>query len=384
MNKDILAPLTFSKDKPKSDKFNKMEKVVSGKPYVMYGDDNLLPNEIIARVQQSPKMNSILNNLSKIIEGNGFNISELDEPTIKFLRNNFDNDTWEDILEKISLDLMYFGGFALNVVWSVDGSRIARISHVPFQKVRVKRNEDVNSDITHEENYLICKDWSDKKAANNFIEIARFDVDDKENLSQLLYVTKYTQGMDYYPLPHWIGAYDYVKLDGEISDYQLNCAEEGYTPTLIINLATGIPSVEEQQAVAEKLDSKFKGSKGSKTIITFSDGKEQAPEVTTLDQSTSDSKYLNIEQMVLDNIIISNSIPNPNIIGIRVAGSLGGADEIIQSFLLLQQGFISNFQKIIKNKLNMLNAFANPGINVTDVDIIPYPIEKIIKKTNEQ
>lgn len=360
--------------------YDKYERVVKHKPYVYYGYDNLLPNEIIYNVQGSAKTSSILDNLSKIIQGAGINTDSLDKDTINFLSNNYDNDDMEIILEKVSLDLLYFGGFSLNVLWSKDGSKISRVSHIPFQKVRIKRQDDLKSP----ERYLVSADWCDYREEINYVEVAGFDPENKEELSQILYVCRYTPGMDYYPLPAWMGAYDYVKVDKEISDYQLNCALESYTPTMLINMSTGIPSPEEQERIAKELDFKFKGSKGSKTIITFSDGKDTAPEVNTINQMESDNKYLNIEKMVLDNILIACSIPNPNLVGIRTPGQLSASDEIIDSFLLLQEGFISGYQKIIEKNFNKLNYFSNPNNNdLSLIKIDPYPIEQILKKQQQ-
>lgn len=356
--------------------FNSMEtpttkiiEKVGTKEYVEYGVNNLLPNEIIDMLNNSPKAGSIINNLSRLIEGDGFNIGELDYKTINFLENNFGDEDFEIILQKCSLDLMFFGGFALNVVWSNNGERVAMVKHIPFQKVRVKNPE--KSDETKQQ-YLISKDWADKKEAKKTIIIDEFDPENKENKSQLLYVVKYSVGLDYYTIPHWYKSVKYVKLDNEVATYQLNAAENGYTPSMMINIATGVPSREQQEEIAKKMDEKFKGSKGAKTILTFSDGKDTAPEVNMIDQNNADTKYTEVEKMILENILISNGITNPNLVGIRVPGQLGGSQELIDSFLLLQESFIKNYQKLIEKKFNLLNYY----FNGQDPDLTPITIKK--------
>jgi hypothetical protein len=360
----------------KSFNIKTLEKV-GQKEYIEFGLDNLLPNQIINVLETSPKSGSIIKNLAKYIEGDGFNIEELDQLTIKFLENQFGDDDFEEILEKISLDLMYFGGFGLNVIWSNDGNSIAMVRHIPFQKIRI-----VNPDKSEEkEKYILSKDWADSKEKTKNVIVAGFDPEDKENKSQLLYVKKYTVGMDYYCLPHWFSSYKYTKLDTEIAAYQLNSAENGYTPSMLINLSTGIPSLEQQEEIAKKMDDKFKGSMGAKTILTFSEGRETAPELTVIDQTQADSKFINIEEMVLNNTLISNNITNPNLVGIRVPGELGGRDQLIDGFLLLQETFINNFQKIIEKKLNLLNYYSNGmNNNLTAIKIKQFNINKLIWK----
>jgi hypothetical protein len=310
-----------------------------------------------------------VNNLSRLIDGDGFNLEELDYKTINFLENTYGDDDMEEVLSKCSLDLMFFGGFALNIVWSNNGERVALIKHIPFQKVRVK-NPEKTDEIKRQ--YLISKDWADKKECKRTITIDEFNPDDKENKNQLLYVTKYSVGLDYYTTPHWFKSVKYVKLDNEVATYQLNSAENGYTPSMLVNIGTGIPSREQQEEISKKMDEKFKGSKGAKTILTFSDGKDTAPEVIMLDQDKADTKYTEVEKMILENILIANGITNPNLVGIRVPGQLGGSQELIDSFLLLQESFIKNYQKLIEKKFNLLNYY----FNGQDETLTPIKIQK--------
>ncbi len=347
------------------------------KEYIEYGVDNLLPNHIITLLRKSPKSGSIIKNLAKYIEGDGFNVEELDQGTINFLTNAFDDDDMEEILEKIALDLMYFGCFYLNVVWSNDGKNISMVRHIPAQKVRIVNPEKNGG----KEEYILSKDWMDGKEKNQNIIIPGFNPDNMEERSQLLYVKKYTVGLDYYTLPHWISNDRYTKLDSEISDYQLHSAENGYVPSMMISLNTGIPSQDQQDEISKQMEEKFKGSKGAKTILTFAESRDSAPEVSILDQTEADSKYLNIEKMVLENTLIANNITNPNLVGVRVPGELGGKDQLIDSFLLLQETFIGNYQKLIEKKLNLLNYYANGGnSNLSKIKIKTFNINKLIWK----
>jgi hypothetical protein len=350
---------------------------VGTKQYIEFGPNNTLPNDIITTLENSPKTSSIIKSLAKYIEGDGFDMENMDDKTKKFLENQYGDDDMEDIVEKMALDLMYFGGTSLNTVWSNDGSVISLVKHVPFQKVRIY-NPDLN---TEDRKFLLSKDWADSKEKTRTIEISEFNAQNKKDKSQLLYIKRYTVGLDYYCLPHWYSSYNYARLDTEIMRYQLACAVDGYTPSLLFNLATGIPAPEQQEDIAKRMDEKFKGSTGAKTILTFSDGKETAPEITVIDQTAADSKYLNVEEMVLNNVLIANNITNPNMVGVRVPGELGGSEQIIESFLLLQETFITTFQKIIEKKLNLLNYYANNmDENLTPIKIKKFNIEKLLWK----
>jgi hypothetical protein len=373
-NKKEKVSIQFTANRNPYVNIKNIEKVGT-RQYIEFGPNNILPNDIITTLENSPKTASILKSLAKYIEGDGFDIENMDDKTLRFLENQYGDDDMEEIVEKMALDLMYFGGTSLNTVWSNDGSRISLVKHVPFQKVRIY-NPDLN---TENRKFLLSKDWADSKEKTRTIEVAEFDAQNKEEKSQLLYIKRYTVGLDYYCLPHWYSAYNYARLDSEIMRYQLACAIDGYTPSLLFNLATGIPAPEQQEDIAKKMDEKFKGSTGAKTILTFSDGKESAPEITVIDQTAADSKYLNVEEMVLNNVLIANNITNPNMVGVRVPGELGGSEQIIESFLLLQETFITTFQKIIEKKLNLLNYYAN-GMdeNLTPIKIKQFNITKLL------
>jgi len=335
-----------------------MDEKITKKDWIEFGEKNIFPKELIEINLKSAKNYSILKNLSNMIVGNGFNVNS--PQAIKFIENEYCKTTLNDILEMISLDFVLTGAFSLNIVWSRDGKSISKIKYIPVEKVRIAKQDEDDLDIDESvEDYFLCDDWGNiRKNKPKFIK--GFDPKDTSERSQLIYVKRNTPGMEFYSLPHYIGALNWVRLDYHVSEYHLNNALNGYHPSMLINLSTGIPSVEEQRRVKIKMDEMFKGTASAgKMMLTFSEGKDTAPTIEPLNLSDSDKKYVDIDKLIMDNLLIANNITNPMLVGIMVPGQLGGGQELVDSFNLLQITIINSYQKIIEETFNELSSYNN-------------------------
>ena len=361
---------------------NMDEKIAKTKSWIEFGEKNLFPQELIDINLKSAKNYSILKNISNMIKGNGF----IETPENKtFLENPNSKDTIDDILEKIVIDFAISGYFCLNIVWSKDGKKISKIKYIPFQKVRVAKQElEDESDDESIDDYWISNDWADIKK-NPPELISGYNPNNTKQRSQLLMVKRNTPGLEYYALPHYIGAINWVRLDYLVSDYHLNNALNGYFPSMVFNMAaSGIPSEEKQRNIKRKLDEQFKGTKrAGQMILTFSEGRDNGPEVIPLNLSDSDKKFLEVEQLVLDNLLIAHNITNPQLVGIKTPGELGGTQELVDSFNLLNINLINSFQKVIEKTFTELYYYhINGGNEKLVISELRYIEEKIIN-TND-
>jgi hypothetical protein len=358
-----------------------LDEKITKKQWVEFGDKNLFPKELIEINIKSSKSFSILKNISNMVKGNGFIETQGNS---LFLTNPNGRDSINDILDKVSLDFVISGYFCLNIIWSRDGKKIAKIKHIPFEKVRLAKKElEDESDDESIDDYYISDDWSNtKKYEPQFIK--GYDPSNTKSRSQLLMVKKNIPGLEYYTLPHYIGALNWIRLDAHISEYHLNNAANGYFPSILMNIATGIPSEEKQRIIKKRLDEMFQGTKNAGSmVLTFSEGKEQGPEIIPLNLSDSDKKFLEVENLVLDNILIANNITNPQLVGIKIAGQLGGTQELVESFKLLQINLINSFQKIIEQTFSDIFYYhINGGDEKLVIDELKYKDEKIIQQND--
>lgn len=355
-----------------------MDEKITKKDWIEFGNKNLFPKELIEINIKSSKNYSILKNLSNMISGNGFTADTTEGQ--KFLDNDFCKDDINDIIQRISFDFIMSGSFALNVVWSRDGKSISKIKYVPFEKVRIAKNDEEDLDADESiEDYFISDDWTNiRKVPPTFIK--GFDPNNTKERNQLMYIKIPTPGMDFYTLPHYIGALNWVRLDYFVSEYHLNNALNGYHPSMLINLSTGIPSAEEQRKVKAKMDEMFQSTASAgKIMLTFSEGSDTAPSVQPLDLSDNDKKFVDVDTMILDNLLIANNITNPMLVGIKTPGQLGGSDQLVESFNLLQINLINHYQIIIERYINELAFYSGVTEDLSIAELSYESEQKIIE-----
>ena len=329
------------------------------KDYIFFGDDNLYPEYLLDLYRTSPKNAAMINTISNMISGDGL-LGGADG----FKDNIYDDDDLETIVTKISTDLALYEAFALNVVWSRDGEKIAQIKFVDVSTVRFSKEEN---------GFYVSKDWSNtRKQDNKPVWVAKFDVNDKGNKSQLLYVPKYSPSMQYYSIPAYVSAIKYIELDREIATYHLNNAKNGFYPSINVQVNSGIPSKEERQTFKRQLEREFSGTKNAgKMLVTFANNKETATEFTPIDLNSSDERFRDLDGQILQAVLMANGAVNPELFGIQVPGSLGSSASLLESFEVYQKKVISSYQKLIEKTLNK---FAVINGEPNDIKIDKYKV----------
>ena len=187
------------------------EEQPSGKDWVKYGDDNLYPQYLVELYKSSATHNALCNSIAMMIFGQGIKSDSLDA---KIKMQEWDID---DEVRKCCIDLKIQGGFALEVIYSIDRTTISKVRHLPFENLRsgeVDDREDCNF-------YYYSRDWADKRCEPEIVH--SFDPENSiEYPTQVLYVKPFSVGSYYYPKPDYIGSINYIELDKEISTYHIN------------------------------------------------------------------------------------------------------------------------------------------------------------------
>lgn len=350
------------------------------KEYLYFGEDNQYPQYLLDLFYKSSKNASMLSSISDMITGENFVTEGKSESLLRFLENENNKESLYEILPKISFDLCLFGAFTLNVIWSKDGKSIAQIKYLPVQKIRFeKENYEEEQEFEY---FYVSRDWDNiRKTENKPIRVAGFNPRNQKEKSQILYVKKYRPGLEYYGLPHYISAVNWIELDNEISNYHLQNTKNGYMVGLVMNFATGIPTVEEQKKVKRQLDENFQGTNNAgKVVLTFSEGQDQATTITPIELNTSDQRFKDLESQIVQNILIANKATTPMIFGVKTEGQLGGRNEILEAFEIYQNTVIGSFQDVITTSLQNL-AEIN-GIS-DEIEIQEYEIFKKIEEQKE-
>jgi len=321
--------------------------------WINYGDNNLYPQYLLdVYNNMSNKHKAIINRKVEMTTGRGI-VEPVTEELKKFLKNSYGNYDLDEISEKIDYDLEIAGGFAIQVRWNLDGTRIAALDYIPYQKCRISPCE---------KKVIISKDWSNiRKHENKPVEYHRFSPKEAKKFpTQIFYYLSGGPGNDeYYPIPYYSSTLTWIELDGEIGNFHLSSVRNGFMPGFILNFATGIPTMEEMDAAYKEFERKYTGSENAgKFILTFSEGVDQKPELTAIQLNDSDERFIMLHAEMKEEIFVGHGVVSPMLFGIRTEGQLGGRDEMLEALAIFQSTYIDGKQKLIEKQLDKLSYYA--------------------------
>ena len=321
-----------------------------GKNWIEYGTDdykNLYPNFIIDLYYNSGTHSAIINATAQMIAGQDITAKETDTVELNaklenFFKNANSKETLHEVIKKCAFDFKLQGGFALNVIYSKSG-QVAELYHVPVERLRV----GLPNELGKVDKYYICADWSNIRR-NKPQEVAAFNPLDRTTPSQILYTGLYSPNMEMYYTPDYSSACNWALIDQKVSEYHLGNIERGFSGSYFINMNNGVPTAEERLQIERSIEKKFTGSgNAGKFVLSFSDSKDRAAEITPIDVSNADKQYLALQELLVQNIMTGHRVTSPMLLGVKTEGQLGGRDELMQAFEIYQNTVVKPYQEHI-------------------------------------
>jgi len=333
----------------------------SNQGWVSYGDDNLFPQYLIDLYKSSATHNALCTSIAYMIFGDGVQADTL-EARLKI-------EEWglQDEVRKACLDLKIQGGFALEVVYSIDRTTISKVRHCPFENVRTAEvNEDEKIDFLY-----YSKDWSDKREEPQLVKT--FDPEQSvEHPVQILYVKPFSPGSYYYPKPDYIGSIDYIELDKEIGKYHINNIKNGLAPSFTIHFKNGVPAQEERRRIRNDIERQLAGATNAgKFIVTYSDSPDRKPDFEPFPLSDADKQYQFLSTEVSDKIMVGHRVVSSAMFGVKTAGQLGNTQELEIASELFDKQVIKPYQRIVKDALSSIFMAAGTPTIVSVEEVPP-------------
>jgi len=326
---------------------------------VYFGQDNKFPQLLIDLYHKSSVHATAVNAKHQAVVGQG--LTGDDEVLLEIA--NSEGETWNDIYSKLALDRVVYGGYALEVIWSQDRTRIAEVYHVDFSYARAKKMDDRGN----VPGYYIYRDWGKTRGIvphkDNLPYLPKFSRRDRTEPSQLIYFKPYTTGLDYYPLPDYMGALKTIELDTEVDNFHVNNLKNGLAPSLAITTFTDA-NEEERGEIERQLRDAYSGTDnaGSLMYMDVAD-REQMPEITPIPQNGADGYYNVVNEMTTQKILTGHRITSPMLVGIKTEGQLGGRAELLDAYSHFLTTVIYPMQSDILKTFEMI--FSVNGIDTT-------------------
>ena len=345
-------------NKVESDRQFPTEKNLKG--FIQYGLYNDFPEYLIYLFNNSAINNTAIHATVDAIVGEGLVCDQshlLDEA-------NNEGESWNDLFKKTALDYKLYGGFAWEVIWSKDRTRIAEVYHVDFSWLRAKEKNE-RGKIP---GYYISDEWAEKyrfgggmglynQAASTGIlpdlpYLPVFNAKKKDAEPKQIFVyNPYRPGQRYYPLPDYVGALRVIDLDSEVDNFHISNIKNGLAPSLAITTFTNA-DIDQRNDIEAMLRLQYQGSGNAGQLMYMDvDSPENAPQITPINGNGSDDYYIAINDMVREKILTAHRITSPEIFGIMTPGKLGGKDEVTDAYLLFLNTVIRPYQQILLSEV---------------------------------
>ena len=329
----------------------------SNQDWISFGDDNLYPNYILDLFLGSAINGALVKSIGAMIYGEGLAATNVDESTDtkeSYLRlTELLHNSDDDVLKDLAMDLKLFGGCYVNVIWSRDRSRIAKMKHIPAQYIRSGKMIDGEIDT-----YYYSADWSKaKKQEYRPRPYAAFNTDDRTQASQILMIRDKNPALFYGFAPDYVAATDWIQMELEIAQFHLSNITSGMTPSMHVGFSNGVPTEEERRTIERQLNSKFAGSgNAGKILITFNDGKETDPVIEPIQMNDAQSAWEGMSKQAVNQILAGHRVTSPILFGIRTeGGGLGNnADELRDAFSLFNNTVVVPFQNTLLKGLEKI------------------------------
>ena len=325
-----------------------------GEGYIQYGDRNDYPNYLVDLFNKSAKHNAIVKSKVHYITANGWKGSPEAETFIQKVNRM---ESLDEITRKVSLDAELFGGYYLEIIWSVT-KQLAEIWHLDYTKIRTNKD---NTQFWYKEN------WGDRNEKQTVY--AAFNPANPVG-KQILYVKEYRPNMGIYSLPGYFGALNYIESDIEISKHVLGNAQTGFSASKLITLPNGEPSDEEKRNIEKRFSSRFSGSDGKKFILAFVNDSQRKPIIDDLGASDiTKEDFGRVDSLIQTNIFSGHQITTPSIFGIAEAGKLGSRSEMRDGYEIFKNTYVNSKQMHLEGVFNMLAKYR--GVGNPELSIIP-------------
>lgn len=331
------------------------------KGWVSYDRDNLLPQRIIELNNESAINKAVIDNKVTYICGTGVKDGE-------YYGQPNPADDWDALIEKIAKDYVTFGGYCFQVILNENGKTVS-LYHTDFSKVRVGEVNEFGTYLS----FFLSNDW--RKTYGKFapVEIKAYGAEEmQKGIPYLFYYKDYEPSLDFYPVPQYYSALNYIEADGLLGKFYRNSINNGFVPSTIITMPSN-PAEEQKEQFQKDIESSYAGTNGANSIVVlWGESQEVKPVVTSYTASNNADLYNNVDEIIFQKIISAHRLTSPTLAGLSGSGNLSGnANEIINSYVLYNHTVIHQLRRKILDTLSIFTI--NNGYKrlvVEDLDIV--------------
>ena len=365
----------------------KMEKQVEGMPinrnsnqgFIKWGIRNDYPQRLSDLYYNSVTHKSCVDFAVTAILGDGIDYEAMMSNDSELVPNY--QYSWDELLERISLDYVLYGTFALQIIKNRDDKTYS-FFHQPMGDVRFSpRNEDGVI-----ESYWVSSDWT-QTGLYPPVELKSFAFQEEEEIKggqAYLYVYDgYSPDIAMYPVPNYVSALKPIQTEIELERYDLRSVTNNFSASGILTL-NRVDDEQDRNMLIQNIQAMFTGADNANSlIINFKNNDEEEPATfVKIDKDSGNNVNLfeQSNERIIAKIIAAHKISNKALIGYEAdSAMLGGEGNILNIAFNLYNKTVAN--KMRRNIVNTINrALAMNGV---ETKIVLKPLQFNITETTD-
>ena len=321
--------------------------------FIRWGEDNQFVNELYLLNDASPIQNACIRSKVDNCVGMGY-INDYKVNSKEYLN---------DIAKKIYYEFITTGNVFLEVVWKQDRTEgLAGMYLIPSRYMRLHRPEEMGGDVTK---FLYCRDWANWRKSG-IVEFSEFN---PKNFTdrQIIHIKNYQSGYDYYGVPDWLSVINDVRLNHEITVFNLSNIQNGLNPSLWVHFNVPAPeSQNEQNQILNNIENRYQGSENAGRVIISYGEAEQKPEITQIQTNVETGYFTNIFELVQKQIMSGHKIIDGSLIGLpNPGGFTSSAEQLETAYKLFISTSIKPLQNFMNRELQPIIELMYPGEEIS-------------------
>jgi hypothetical protein len=343
--------------------------------YIKFGVQDDFPNILERMLRQSPVHSGIITKKAKMVSGNGINYNTeafrtlAKQAEIKAFINNCagKNKGLYDVITHAAFQYEEFGAFAFFVKWNKEHNKLVEFRSLDMKGFRLAEPTK-DGKVTH---CIIRRSFGGSATTmqnNDPKKVKLFDKFDKTTVEQVLYFANPYSGNEFYGVPNYIAAYNFIAADFQFGKHIENSATNGFTPKVMATFVGRNMSGEQKREEYLKFKESFTGPDADNFILSWVRNKDEAPEVKPLDVANLDKTIDVLSRLNDAKILTAHNVTSPTLFGVMVSGKLGGTgNELVTAYQIFRATETLPNRKVLMDAVNRV--LATVGYEKIDVSI---------------
>lgn len=333
--------------------------------YIPFGSDNLYPQYLNQMYYSSPLHGAIVDFKVNATVGGGYQFDEsklnakMKVDLYAFGKKISVKKTVKNIVKDLIVhERVYF-------CLTLKNGILTKLKRVSPEKVRCNRDKSI---------YSINDDW---QYGANIKTLTPYHPECKDGEYLFIYEND-SLGQDFYPLPQYTSALNFIYLSGEMSYFAKSNIQNSIFPSFAMMFPKKPQGKEEMELLKDTV-SKLKGAENAgKSAAFFANSKEQLPEIVSIPTNDNANLFKESSDLNTEQICFAHTI-DPILLGVRTTGALGNGSDIKQAYVIFEKNVIMPLRETTMDIFNQLLQVAkiDAKIEVLNYQIINDTITEV-------